>query len=296
MLTRKERDLSLQSCRLCGHKVVECLVLPHTKILKCVNRDCQLMFSYPQLDSRELDAAYRKLYYPASAGKVVVYENTPEDILRQTFHETNAKCGPLAQKSLLDYGCGVGRLAAVAREFGMRTTGIEADARAREIAGKRGALKVYANLGELRAAEPYARFEIITMWQVIEHLRDPWNELGMLSRLLEPEGYLLVATPNANSLRALLEQERWVNFANPTHFYYFTRHSLRFVLERAGFCGISEWRFPIRYPGHRAIRGIVGRALMMCRLHGGLLYVARPRMPEPVRTSHSQSAIVEATR
>ncbi len=116
-------DSSLQRCRLCGHKVAERLVLPHTKVLKCVNRNCQLMLSSPQLDSRELNAAYRRLYYPASDGSAVVYENNPKEILRQTFHEARAKIGPLAQKILLDYGCGVGRLLEVAREFGIHDAG-----------------------------------------------------------------------------------------------------------------------------------------------------------------------------
>ena len=296
MLTRKEMDPSLQSCRLCGHKVAERLVLPHAKVLKCVNRNCQLMFSSPQLDSRELNAAYRRLYYPASDGSVAVYENTPEEILRQTFDEAHAKFGTLAGKTLLDFGCGVGRLCRIAREYGIQTTGIEPDACARQIAGKSGGLKVYANLDELRAAEPGAGFEIITIWDVIEHLREPWKELEELSALLQPGGWLLLSTPNADSLRAFLERERWDNVTNPTHFYYFTRRSLRSALARFGFSAIDELRFPIRYPGHSIIRRIVNRGLWACGLQGQLLFIARPRMFETATPVYSQAARVQVAQ
>jgi len=85
----------------------------------------------------------------------------------------------------------------------------------------------------------------------------------------------LLSTPNALCLRAVLEHGRWVNMVNPTHFYYFTRHSLHAVLARAGLSQASEWIFPIDYPGHSAVRQIAHRALVYCRLQGQLLFVAR---------------------
>ncbi len=296
MLTRKEMNPSLQSCRLCGHRVAERLVLPHTKVMECANPLCHLMFASPQLDSRQLDAAYRKFYYPAADTGVAAYENTPEEILRQMFNQAHAKFGPLAGKKLLDFGCGVGRLCRIAREYGLQTTGIEPDACARQIAEESAGLRVYASLDELRAAGPGARFEIITIWDVIEHLREPWKELEELSALLQPGGWLLLSTMNAGSLRAFLERERWDNVTNPTHFYYFTRRSLRLVLERAGFCGIAEWRFPIRYPGHATVRRIIHRALVTCRLQGQLVFIARSPILETARAVQSQAARVQVAQ
>jgi SAM-dependent methyltransferase len=290
---KKDMDPALQSCPLCGHKATEHLELPHTKMLKCVHRNCRLMFSYPQLDDRQLEAAYRKLYYPASDGSAAVYENTPEEILRQTFIESDSKFGPLAGKRLLDFGCGVGRLCLLAGEHAIHTTGIEPDASGRELAAKTLGRPVYASLDELRAAEPNASFDIITMWDVVEHLRNPWNVLEDLSRFLAPGGLILMSTPNAGSLRARLERDRWDNATNPTHFYYFTRRSLRSVLERFGFSAIEEWRFPVRYPGHSIIRRIVNRGLWACGMHGQLLFIARTRSSETAGSSKSGEARVE---
>jgi cyclopropane fatty-acyl-phospholipid synthase-like methyltransferase len=228
------------------------------------------------LDNRNLADAYTSHYYPSS-GNAAVYENTPEAILRQTFDRAEAEWGPLAGKSLLDFGCGVGGLCKVAGRYGVRVMGVEPEANAREKARESGGLRAYASLNNLREEEPDAEFDVITMWDVIEHLREPWKELKELATVLRPGGWLLLSTMNAGSLRATLERERWTNMINPTHFYYFTRGSLRSVFERSGFTSVDEWRFPIRYPGHSAIRQIINRGLWACGMHGQLVFVARPR-------------------
>lgn len=157
----------------------------------------------------------------------------------------------------------------------MQATGIEADPSARLTATQTGGLKVYADFQELQAALPTERFDIITMWDAIEHLREPWKDLQNLSERLRPGGYLFVSTPNALSLRARLRQSRWDNILNPTHFYYFIRKSLRSVLERAGFNEVAEVNFTVCYPSHSAIRRLLHHYLVRCRLQGELLFVAR---------------------
>jgi 2-polyprenyl-3-methyl-5-hydroxy-6-metoxy-1,4-benzoquinol methylase len=251
------------------------MTLPHAEVLACTNRSCELMFASPQLSSEELDAAYRRFYYPAFDTESVPYENTPEEILRHTFTEATSMFGPLTGRTLLDFGCGVGRLCRIGRENGLKTTGIEPDAFARQRAMMTGELKVYASVHELQAAKPEARFDIITMWDVIEHLREPWKELEQLSKLLAPGGRLLVSTPNAGSLRARLQGQRWENMINPTHFYYFRPRSLRLALKRAGISEVTEWRFAISYPAHSWIRRLLHRALLNLHLQGEFFVLAR---------------------
>jgi SAM-dependent methyltransferase len=279
----------MKRCPLCRSEASRRFELAHTSVWRCRASDCGLQFALPQLDEAALARAYTKHYYPSNGnGTAPTYENTPEEILRQTFGEARARFGPLAGRRLLDFGCGVGRLCHLAREHGIHTTGIEPDASARQLAAKTVGMRVYASFDELRAAEPNASFDIITIWDVIEHLREPWKELGESSALLQPGGWLLLSTPNVDSLRGLLKRERWENIVNPTHFYYFKRRSLRLMLERAGFCGIAEWRFSIRYPGHTSFRRMVHRALFACRLQGQLLYVAQPGAIKTSKTSAFQ--------
>ena len=278
MLRRyRESYRSTPDCPLCAQLTTERLAPAHARVLQCLNPLCGLMFAFPQLDDRELAAAYKKFYYPGSDTSLAVYANTPGEILRQTFDRVAADMGPLAGKNLLDFGCGIGRLCQVAREYGICTTGIEPDSNARERTAKECGLRTHENLSSLRLAEPCTKFDIVTMWDVIEHLREPWKEVENLSSILQPDGYLLLSTPNAGSLRARLEREKWENITNRTHFYYFTRSSLKAVLGRAGFADITELRFHIRYPGHAIVRRLVHRALVTCRLQGQLVLVARPR-------------------
>lgn len=284
-------------CPFCSSRASRRFEVSHTVVWKCRAADCGLQFAHPQLDEIDLARAYTKHYYPSNGNRSDVdYENTPEEILRQTFQRAQVRFGPLAGKNVLDFGCGTGKLCQIAREYGVQTTGIEADSCARQIARKSGALRVYASLDELRAAEPGARFEMIMIWDVVEHLREPWIELEALSTLLKPGGWLLLSTPNAASFRALLQRERWENIVNPTHFYYFERRSLRLVLKRAGFSEVAEWRFSIRYPGHTTFRRIVHRALFACRLQGQLLFVAHSQMRESAMTFHARAASVEVAR
>ena len=208
----------MKLCPLCQAETRRRFGLKHTGVWECVSRFCGLLFAYPQLDDKRLAEAYGLHYYPASGkGNIAVYENTPVGILRQTFDRVEAELGPLSEKKLLDFGCGVGRLCQVAGEHGISAVGIEFDAQARATASKAANLRVYATLDELRATEGDPQFDIVTMWDVIEHLREPWKELGLLSSLLQHNGWLLLSTPNAECLKALLQRKRWEDIVNPTH-------------------------------------------------------------------------------
>jgi 2-polyprenyl-3-methyl-5-hydroxy-6-metoxy-1,4-benzoquinol methylase len=270
----------MKSCPLCQSEAVKRFELAYTIVWRCRAAGCCLQFALPQLDEATLARAYSTHYYPSNGNASdLTYENTPEQILRQTFGEVRAKLGPLAGKKLLDFGCGLGRLCQVAEEYGIRATGIEPDANAREKACKSSGLRAYASLGSLREAQPEAKFDIVTMWDVIEHLREPWKELKELSTMLRPGGCLLLSTPNAASLRARVERKRWENYVNPTHFYYFRRDSLRSVFRKSGFSRIEEWRCLFSYPHHGLLRRAAQRILQVAGVSGHLLFVAKAAGP-----------------
>jgi len=60
-------------------------------------------------------------------------------------------------------------------------------------------------------------FDVITLWQVIEHLPDPWSVLNAIVERLNPEGILLVATPNPESLQFHLLRRYWAHVDAPRH-------------------------------------------------------------------------------
>lgn len=275
----------MKRCPLCGREATAHLPLQHTTVYKCTGTECRLLFSDPQLDDASLIRAYQQHYYPTNGG-AASYENTPKEILRQTFDQVSSQFGPLSGKKLLDYGCGNGTLCQIARDFGVLTTGIEPDLHARNMARKSGTEDVYANLEELRNAQPLARFDLVSLWDVIEHLRSPWNELRDLTGLVEVGGSLLLSTMNTGCLRARLERGRWSNMVNTTHFYYFTRKSLTSVLARAGFGNVEELQFPLYYPHHGLAQRVMNDVLRALRLQGQLIFAAQRQTADRAAGAH----------
>ena len=262
-----------RKCTLCQSRANFRLRLGHTDIWACDSPDCRLLFAEPQLDDHRLADAYAKHYYSLDGS--AAYENTPKEILRQVFDRSKDMWHQLDGMDLLDFGCGIGGLCSVGSQHGFRVTGIEPDPVAREKARMSNDLQIYSSLDDLKEKQPTAKFDLITMWDVIEHLREPWKIVEHLAKFLRPAGWLLITTPNANSLRARLQGKTWENMVNPTHFYYFTRKSLNAVLRRAGFPQATELHFPISYPAHGLPRRLLHRTLVSCRLEGELLFAVR---------------------
>jgi 2-polyprenyl-3-methyl-5-hydroxy-6-metoxy-1,4-benzoquinol methylase len=256
---------------------VERFQLEHTCVYKCLAPACQLRFSEPQLADEALADAYRRLYYPGK-GRPAVLENTPREVILQAFQGFRERLGELAGNRLLDYGCGTGALSKIAREFGLAPVGIEQDSEARREIERQSQFPVYPNLDSLERREPHSRFHLIILWQAVEHLRRPWDDLARLRGLLAPNGWLVAATPNADGMKARIRRSRWDNYANPTHFYYFTRRSLRAVFERAGFSPVEEWRFNMTYLKHGPFRRGLHTLLATTRLDGDLILAGGSRV------------------
>ncbi len=264
----------MPGCTFCGGPVRRLFDLPHTSVWECLVEHCRLRFASPQLASGVVNQAYRELYYPGNQG-TPTYESTPPTVLRQALLQLRRQVGDLTGWSLLDYGCGRGVLCGIARELGLKATGIEADPIAREEVLGTGSLDVFEGLESLSAKHPHRLFDLVVMWEVIEHLREPWVDLKRLVRFMRPGGVLLISTPNSNCLKARLLGPRWDNFRNPTHLFYFTATSLHRTLAGVGLMEITEWRARISYPGHGRMRSAIHRALVAFGAHGALLFRAR---------------------
>ncbi len=276
MTDARSHERERAECPLCSCPALVWTRLLHTDVRKCTSQHCDLQFASPQIGEAELRAAYTHLYYPDAEGcHAAHYENTPDAVLRQVLRQIDGRFGPLMGKEFLDYGCGVGSLCHVAIEYGARPVGVEADHNAREAIRRGGLFPAYENLEALESARGESSFDFIFLWQVIEHLREPWRELAKLRKLLRPGGRIVISTPNVNGLKARLLRHRWDNYVNPTHFYYFAPASLRLALETAGFEEIVQLHFAVQYPDHGAVRSAFHRALLRSRLDGELLFTAR---------------------
>jgi SAM-dependent methyltransferase len=214
------------------------------------------------------------LYYPSSAGRAALLENAAEFEVLRLLQAVEPETGRLKGKRVLDYGCGNGRLLSIVAQRGASVCGIEQSATARKQCTSIGLSAVYADLNEL-AHDPSAfQFDLITMCDVIEHLREPWLELSRLRRFLLPNGKVIITTPNADSLRSQTAGSSWDQRRNWTHFYYFSRRSLTRVLKRAGYTAVAELAAITEYSHHGPLRRKFQRLLARHSLQGGLLFMA----------------------
>jgi 2-polyprenyl-3-methyl-5-hydroxy-6-metoxy-1,4-benzoquinol methylase len=134
---------------------------------------------------------------------------------------------------LLDFGCGVGRYVAKMAAAGWRAEGIDLSPVAVTTLRAKG---LTLHVGTLPGTElPPESYDVITMWQALEHVPSPRATLEAARRLLGPGGRLLVVLPRLDSLEARWFGAAWFGLELPRHFTHFTAVTLRRHMEAAGF-------------------------------------------------------------
>lgn len=159
---------------------------------------------------------------------------------------------------LLDIGCGVGEGFNYHIARGCDVYGIEANEKARSIIEKSG-YKIHIGLFDPHLYEP-GFFDYVTMDQVLEHMVNPLVTIQGISRLLKPQGKLIITTPNAKGWGAKIFRKRWIHWHAPYHLHFFSRQSIEYLAYQAGFEIISyltvthsawlnmQWMHLLTYP------------------------------------------------
>ncbi len=202
-------------CTSFGHRA-------HGPIWACGS--CGLLFQWPLPDTTALLAAYGAVEDPLYL--------TEKDNRYLTFRKAVRLLGPAGGRRLLDVGAYCGYFVDVACEAGFAAEGIELSRWAVAHAQRLG-LPVRNESIEERARSG-ARYDVITMWDVVEHLSDPRRELEACSKLLRPGGVIHVSTLDARSLVARGLGKRWP-WLMDMHLVYFDRLTLPALLEETGF-------------------------------------------------------------
>ncbi len=173
----------------------------HAQIVECLH--CGLVYANPRWPSDVvLDA------YSAVEDETYVEERIGRELtFRHHLHQMERITGPAGGRDLLDVGAYIGVFVEVAQAAGWRAQGIEPSAWAASIAQSRG-LDVRA--GTLDSPDLAAEsFDVVTLWDVIEHLADPATELQRARALLRPGGWLVIHTMDIDAPIARLMGGRW---------------------------------------------------------------------------------------
>ena len=184
---------------------------------------------------------------------------TARDRLRRIRHWLGPGTG--AEFALRDLGCGTGVFLEQARQAGYRVSGVEVSDHASGRARARG-LDVVTDALETGTITPDT-YDVITLWDVIEHLPDPASVTLAAARGLRPGGVLALSTGDLDSWCARLSGPSWHLFNLPEHLFFFTPRSLTRLLGRAGLVvrqTVHEVNWvPLRYVAERLTKTFTGR-------------------------------------
>ena len=230
------------------------------RILRC--RSCRVGFRAALPSEESLGRLYREFDTEAYEGELPARFRTAARQLRIVSRY-------VTPGRLLDVGCGSGVFLRCAVDAEWNVVGVEPGK-----AAHRSAMALLSGRGDVirgllqEVSLAPSSFDVVTLWDVLEHVPDPRSLMERATSLLKPGGYLFVNVPDLDSLPTRLLRARWPLLL-PEHLIYFSRDSLRLCGESAG---LSLIRF-----GRRLASFSVGYLLRRLAQHGvtGAASVAR---------------------
>lgn len=211
----------------------------HSRIVKC--KSCDLVYVNPGENINKLLKGYENVideeYLETEKYRKILSENYLKNI--KEFKNTG---------KMLDVGCFAGFFLEIAKKNGFDIYGIEPSIWASELAKKRKVKIISKSIEDINL--PVNNFDVITFWDVIEHLHDPKTAIKKSYNSLKYDGIIALGTPDIESLVAKILGKN-----NPyllrMHLIFFSKKTLKKMLEDSGFRVIKIYSygrvFPLKY-------------------------------------------------
>jgi 2-polyprenyl-3-methyl-5-hydroxy-6-metoxy-1,4-benzoquinol methylase len=224
-------------CNLCGSDARR-PYCPENGLGLVQCQQCGFVYVSPRPDADELYALYGETYFHNNESGVVGYTdyiNDESNIRKTAQRRLRHLEGYLQAGKLLDVGCATGFFLDEARRCGWIAQGLDVSSFGVEYAQEHFGLDtVHSTLTDFDA-QP-GSYDLVTLWDVIEHVPDPTAYVKKSAELLRSGGVISLATPDVDSLPARLAGKRWVGYKlSEEHVYYFSVTTLTRLLNDAGF-------------------------------------------------------------
>lgn len=145
---------------------------------------------------------------------------------------------------VLDIGCGSGAFLRYMSQGGCEIHGTELEGPAYDRASRVEGIHLTPD-ALVDESFPPEHFDAITLWHVLEHLREPVAVVRLVHRFLKPEGLLFIEVPDLDSAQARLFGRHWLHLDPPRHLYQYTSGALDRLLTGNGFAVIRRERFSL---------------------------------------------------
>jgi len=237
-----DRKFDIMSCSVCGHKFI---------------------YPFPS-GPNEIDGYYARSYYAhVPHNKLLSPKQKLKEMLRGEYYrrQFNNMKGSLFGKivytflsktineppgiyngRLLDVGCGNGDYIETIAQYGWAVSGLEPNEQAVKCCIENG-LDVKMGSAE-KILWPDATFDVVRLWNVLEHTFSPHVVLNEIRRVLKDKGFLLIHVPNYYSADCDQFKQYWPNLEVPRHLHHFTHETLLKYLDKADFLLVRDC-----YPG-----------------------------------------------
>lgn len=195
------------------------------QLVRC--RHCTFQYVNPRLRGDLILSGYTEGEDPAYVSQLRARERTFAASLKEIERAADGK------GRLLDIGTAAGAFVAAACKRGWQAEGCEPNRWLAQWGAHHYGIQIrQGSLFDQNYEE--GSFDVVTLWDVIEHTTDPRAVLERCRALLKPGGILVVNYPDIGSWIARLLGRRWL-FLTSVHLYYFERRTIRLMLEKTGY-------------------------------------------------------------
>jgi 2-polyprenyl-3-methyl-5-hydroxy-6-metoxy-1,4-benzoquinol methylase len=230
---------TLENCPVCdkssfsNYLNVEDYTVSHREFTIQQCNSCYFLFTNPRPSEDEIGAYYQSQDYIShhdEAKDVMskIYTSVRDYTIGQKVKMINEQS--LTKGTLLDIGCGTGNFLGAIKENGWKVFGTEPDSGAREVASKRVGASIFQDIQT--DALQAQKFDVITLWHVLEHVHQLNETLEWLTEHLNENGTIIIAVPNPQSFDASKYGRFWAAYDVPRHLYHFTKGSMKQLLEK----------------------------------------------------------------
>jgi len=244
-------------------------------VVRC--RDCGLVFASGEIADFDPAEYYDDGYFSGNVDKRG-YQNyfAEEDSLKYNCHREARDLERYRKGGrILDIGCATG---CFLEQLGdsWEKHGLEVSDIAVRHARNKNSISIRAGTLEEKTY-PADSFDAATMWDVIDHLKDPRSQLVNINNILKKNGLLIIKTGDINSIFARLMKKHWYLMIPPTHLYFFSKETISRMLDN---CGFEVLR--IAHPGKVA-------SLKLCFYR--LSYIFKNRLTDNLRLFFERAKI-----